>query len=281
MTTQLTILDPILLWPQGAPGAMGTGKEDCPRLTPYLAGPIEQRSIRGAIIICPGGGYSHRAAHEGGPIARWLVSLGLAAFVLDYRVSPYRHPVPLTDAQRAIRLVRANAPSWKIDPNRIGILGFSAGGHLATSAATIFDNSNPAASDPIDRESSRPNALVACYPVITFGEFRHHGSMINLLGEVHDETMRHNLSLENRVTQNTPPSFLWHTSDDQAVPVENSLLFAAALHKHNVPCSLHIFPHGPHGLGLAKNLPTTVSAWTTLCENWLREINLIPTLQET
>lgn len=269
MTRQLNILDPVTLWPQGAPSAMGSNKEDCPRLTPYLP---EHGKTTGAIIVCPGGGYACRAPHEGGPIARWFVSLGLASFVLDYRVSPYRHPVPLGDAQRAIRMVRDHAAEWKIDPNRIGILGFSAGGHLAVSAATIFDEGNPAASDPIDRQPCRPNALIACYPVVTFGEFRHHGSMINLLGEDYAPKMQEYLSLENRVTDQTPPSFLWHTSDDQAVPVENSLLFAAALHKHNVPCSLHVFPHGPHGLGLAKNLKSSVSAWTTECELWLKEI---------
>jgi acetyl esterase/lipase len=274
MTPQINIQDPIPLWPNGAPGAMGTGKEDCPRLTPYLPSTPTSKPLA-AVIVCPGGGYSCRAPHEGGPISRWLVSQGLVSFVLNYRVSPYRHPIPLGDAQRAIRLVRANAKEWNVDPNRIGILGFSAGGHLATSAATIFDDGNPTASDPIDRESCRPNALIACYPVVTFGEFRHHGSMINLIGENYDPKMQEYLSLENRVTDKTPPSFLWHTSDDQAVPVENSLLFAMALRKHKVPCSLHVFPHGAHGLGLAQNLPTSVSKWTTQCEAWLKEINFI------
>jgi acetyl esterase/lipase len=273
MTLKFNILDPVLLWPHGAPDAMGTRREDRPRLTPYLP---SQATSCAAVIVCPGGGYATRAPHEGGPIARWLVSLGLAAFVLDYRVSPYRHPTPLGDAQRAIRLVRHHAPKWNVDPDRIGILGFSAGGHLAASTATLFDDGNPTATDLIDRQSSRPDFLIACYPVITFGEFRHHGSMINLLSEHYDEKMQHDLSLENRITDKTPPTFLWHTSDDQAVPVENSLLFAAALHKYNIPCSLHIFPHGRHGLGLAQNLPGSVSVWTRLCANWLREMKFLP-----
>jgi len=196
----------------------------------------------------------------------------VAAVVLDYRVSPYRHPIPLGDAQRAIRLVRSRAADWKIDPKRVGILGFSAGGHLAGSAATIFDAGKPDAADPIDRESCRPDAAVLCYAVLTFGEFRHNGSMVNLLGSDNpDAKLRESLSLETRVTRETPPTFLWHTSDDGAVPVENSLLFAAALHKNKVPFELHVFPHGQHGLGLATGVPE-VGQWPSLCAAWLKGI---------
>jgi acetyl esterase/lipase len=263
LTTQL---DPLFLWPEGAPGARGTAAEDTPRLTPFL---VEAAAPVASVIVCPGGGYGGRAAHEGAPIARWLNTLGIAGFVLDYRVAPYRHPTPLGDAQRAIRLVRAAAARFGVDPARVGILGFSAGGHLATSAATLFDAGQPDAPDPIDRQSSRPDALIACYPVISFGEFGHRGSMHNLLGENPPEALRHALSLETRVTPETPPTFLWHTSDDGGVPVENSLLFALALRAHGVPFALHSFPHGRHGLGLAAGEPQ-VEAWPTLCGAWLR-----------
>jgi acetyl esterase/lipase len=198
----------------------------------------------------------------------------VSAFVLDYRVAPYKHPVPLMDAQRAIRTVRAKAKEWRIDPKKIGILGFSAGGHLAGSAATLFDEGKADATDPIDRESSRPDCAVLCYPVLTFGQFRHHGSMVNLIGENPDEALRKTLSLENSVTPKTPPTFLWHTADDNAVPVENSLMFAEALAKNKVPFALHVFPHGPHGVGLATGNPV-LSAWTGLCATWLKEIGFV------
>ena len=261
------------LWPDGAPGAKGDGPEDTPRLTPYLAGGDGPRAC---IVVCPGGGYAHRADHEGEPVARWLNSIGVSACVLDYRVRPYRHPIPLGDAQRAIRLVRHRSKEWRIDPKRVGILGFSAGGHLAGSATTLFDDGDPQASDPIDRHSCRPDAAILCYPVLTFGEFRHDGSMRNLLGPEPDPALRRQLSLETRVTDRTPPVFLWHTSDDRVVPVENSLLFAMALRKHKVPFALHVFPHGPHGMGLAtggrgKAAPE-VRQWTTLAAAWLRSL---------
>jgi acetyl esterase/lipase len=224
------------------------------------------------VIVCPGGGYGGRAGHEHAPIAEWLASLGLAAAVVDYRVAPYRHPVPLGDAQRAIRLVRANAAAWGVDPQRIGILGFSAGGHLAASAATLFGEVALPVGDAVDRESCRPDALIACYPVITFREpHLHRGSMLNLLGDPPPATLREQLSLETRVTSRTPPSFIWHTADDAAVPVANSLLLAEALGKCGVPYALHVFPHGPHGLGLAR-ADTVVGRWTELCADWLGEI---------
>jgi len=257
-----------LLWPEGAPGAMGQGSEDQPKLTPYL--PIGKGPFAG-VIVCPGGGYSHRADHEGRPVAQWLAGLGVAGFVLDYRISPYRHPIPLFDAQRAIRLVRARADEWNVDAKRVGILGFSAGGHLATCAATIFDDGQADGADEIDRQSCRPDALIACYPVITFGEYRHDGSMRALLGETPDPALQEYLSLENRVTSRTPPTFLWHTSDDVGVPVENSVLFAKSLRRHKVPFDLHVFSHGPHGLGLAEKEPE-VGIWPELCARWLRKI---------
>jgi len=270
-------LDTIPLWPDGAPGAKGDGPEDTPRLTPYLAG---GEAARACIVVCPGGGYAGRAGHEGEPIARWLNSVGVSACVLDYRVRPYRHPIPLGDAQRAIRVVRHRAKEWRIDPKRVGILGFSAGGHLAGSATTIFDAGDPQASDPIDRQPCRPDAAILCYPVLTFGTFRHDGSMRNLLGPEPDPALREQLSLETRVTDRTPPVFLWHTSDDPVVPVENSLLFAMALRAHKVPFALHVFPHGPHGMGLGtgkrgKNVPE-VRQWTALAAAWLQSLGFAP-----
>jgi len=266
-------LPTVLLWPDGAPGAKGDKAEDKPRLTPYLVpgdGPCA------CVVVCPGGGYAGRAAHEGEPVARWLNTVGVSAAVLDYRVRPYRHPIPLGDAQRAIRTVRHRAKEWRIDPRRVGILGFSAGGHLAGSAATIFDDGQPDAADPIDRQSCRPDAAILCYAVLTFGEFRHNGSMVNLLGKDPDPALQKQMSLETRVTAKTPPTFLWHTADDGAVPVENSLLFAAALRKHKVPFALHVFPRGPHGIGLARGKRAAKApearAWPALCAEWLRGI---------
>ena len=189
---------------------------------------------------------------------------------------PYRHPIPLGDAQRAIRTVRHRAAEWRIDPKRVGILGFSAGGHLAGSATTIFDDGKADAADPIDRQPCRPDAAVLCYAVLTFGEFRHNGSMVNLLGKDPDPALQKEMSLENGVTPQTPPTFLWHTADDGAVPVENSLLFAMALRRHKVPFALHVFPRGPHGIGLAQG-PRGAKApaarqWPALCAEWLKGI---------
>lgn len=260
------------LWEGKAPGAVGQSTEDRPRLTPYLTDTLKSAP---AVIVCPGGGYARRAPHEGEPVARWLNTLGVAAFVLDYRVAPYRHPIPLLDAQRAIRTVRHRADEWRVDPNRIGILGFSAGGHLAATAATQFDTPSRSDihsghNDPIDKMSCRPDLAILCYPVITFGGAKHPGSMANLLGPNPDDQLRRALSAEENVSPHTPPTFLWHTADDASVPVENSLLFAGALAKANVPFSLHVFPTGRHGLSLAADHPE-VRAWTTLCATWLKE----------
>jgi acetyl esterase/lipase len=249
------------LWPDQRPSP----DDVAPRLTPFLLDGLE---MTGAVIVCPGGGYARRAPHEGEPVARWLNTLGIAAFVLDYRVAPHRHPTPLGDAQRAIRLVRSRAVDWRIRHDRIAILGFSAGGHLASSAGTHFDAGTPQAADLVERQSCRPDALVLCYPVITFGEHRHEGSMTNLLGPDPDAELRSFMSSELQVTADTPPTFIWHTGDDAAVPVENALLFASALRRHGVPFALHVFPHGRHGLGLASDDPV-VGAWTGLCGRWL------------
>ncbi|OPH52020.1 esterase [Paenibacillus ferrarius] len=258
----------IELWPGASKDSIGEDNQGCPSLTLY---PVPGEGISSAVIVCPGGGYSCRAPHEGEPIAKWLNGLGISAFVLNYHVAPYEHPVPLQDAQRAIRTVRHHAEEWRIDSNRIGILGFSAGGHLASTAGTHFDAGDQESADPIERHSSRPDLMVLCYPVITFqGEFAHIGSMHNLLGQTPDEKLVAHLSNEQQVTKETPPTFLWHTADDAAVPVENCLLFAAALSRHKVPFDLHVFESGRHGIGLAGD-HAEAYIWPELCANWLKK----------
>jgi acetyl esterase/lipase len=258
-----------LLWSKGAPGAVGSGPEDSPSLTIFR--PAEGTANGAAVIICPGGGYGHLAdVKEGSDVAAWLNSLGVTGFVLKYRLSPrYRHPAPLLDAQRAIRLVRSRATQWKLDPQRIGILGFSAGGHLASTAGTHFDMGDAQATDPIDKFSSRPDLMVLCYPVISLSSpFTHVGSRNNLLGMNADPKILEALSNEKQVTRETPPTFLFHTSADTGVPPENSLMFYMALHAKGVPAELHIYEQGRHGVGLAPNDPV-LSSWPRRCSQWM------------
>lgn len=255
-----------VLWPEGAPHAKGNEQEDKPWLDCY---PLKNGPPAPAVVICPGGGYILRADHEGKPVAEWLNSLGIAAFVVHYRVAPYKHPAPLLDAQRAIRTVRTNAAEWNVDTEKVGILGFSAGGHLAATAGTHFDSGDPSAADPIDRQSSRPSLMVLCYAVLTFMAKPHPGSMVTLIGEDAPEELRRSLSAELQVAENTPPAFLWHTADDSGVPVQNSLVMADSLSRHNIPFALHVFAHGYHGLGLAAEDPD-VRQWATLCAGWLK-----------
>lgn len=259
--------DKIWLWPEGAPFAQGEADSDRPHLVPYL---IDAEKPAGAVIVCPGGGYEFLAEHEGEPIAKFLNEQGFHAFVLTYRFAPYRHPVPLMDAQRAIRLVRLHAQEWNVDPNHVGILGFSAGGHLASTAATQFDSGNTESNDAAERLSSRPDAAIVCYPVITMGEFRHNGSRVNLLGEQPTEAEIALLSNELQVTDNTPPMFIWHTMEDDLVPVENALLLAKALREKKVPFELHIYERFGHGMGLADWEPSA-RTWSSLCAEWLRK----------
>jgi len=264
-----------LLWPDGAPGAVGTEAVDKPKITLYLA--PRDRATGAAVVVCPGGGYRVVAAdHEGKQIAEWLNSLGVSAFVLQYRLGErYRHPAPLQDAQRAIRMVRSRAKEWGVDPKRVGILGFSAGGHLASTAATHFDDGRPDAADPVEREGSRPDFAVLCYAVISLVDpVAHAGSRRFLLGDPAPPALVEDLSNEKRVTARTPPTFLWHTADDASVPVENSLQFFEALHRAGVPAELHVFPHGRHGLGLAPGDPA-VSQWTRLCATWMEGLGLL------
>lgn len=258
------------LWPGGAPGALGTQDSDIPAITVYL--PRTMNPNTPVMIVCPGGGYVNLAMnHEGRQVANYLNSLGMAAFVLRSRLGPrYRHPIELGDAQRAIRLVRSKAAEWRLDPARIGILGFSAGGHLAMSASTQFDNGNPAAADVIDRANSRPDFTVLGYPVVTMAEsWTHQGSKNSLLGPNPDPELVKSLSGELAVTKQTPPTFLFHTNADTAVPAENSVYYYLALRKAGVPAEMHIFEKGPHGVGLANDDPA-LAEWSKLLANWLR-----------
>lgn len=272
------------LWPQGAPGAVGTDPGDdthagdIPTITVHLA--PKEKATGAAVVICPGGGYGMLAAeHEGKEVAEWLNSLGVAGVVLKYRLSPrYRHPVPLDDARRAIRTVRSRAKEWGLDPGRVGVMGFSAGGHLASTLATHFRGPDAEPKEPIDGLSDRPDLAILVYPVISFtADFAHKGSARNLLGPDATPEQLTALSNETRVTDQTPPTFLAHTLADAGVPMENSLAFAMALRKHKVPFELHVFEKGPHGLGLGTgtkrfNVPPEPSfeAWPVLCATWLK-----------
>jgi acetyl esterase/lipase len=265
----------VLLWPDGAPGALGTGPEDRPKLTLYRA-PADKAS-GAAVVVCPGGGYRNLASdHEGKQVAAWLNTLGVSAFVLQYRVGPrYRHPAPAVDARRAMRLVRARASEWAVDPSRVGIIGFSAGGHLASTTGTHFDYGNPDATDPVDRMGSRPDFMILAYPVISLGaSFAHAGSRQSLLGDEPDPKLVEELSSELHVTSRTPPTFLFHTSEDASVPVDNSLAFYKALKDARVPAELHVFPKGPHGVGLAPHDPV-LSQWPKLCAAWLQTTGVL------
>jgi len=260
------------LWPEGAPGALGKADKDIPTLTPYW--PDAAKATGAAIVICPGGGYGMLAPHEGDHYARFLNESGIAGFVLRYRLgsSGYRHPVMLQDAARAVRLVRARAGEWKLDPKRIGIMGSSAGGHLASTLLTHFDAGKADAADPIERASSRPDIGILCYAVISLGEFGHRGTRENLLGKDPSPELIRELSNELEVTKDTPPCFIWHTYEDGAVPVENSLHFAEALRKAGVPFDLHIYQKGQHGLGLGTGNwnPEKRHPWTRDCVFWLQ-----------
>ena len=271
MSSRAEMQTPIPLWPDGAPGALGTNATDIPTLTPYL--PIPQGGPTGAaMVICPGGGYGMLAPHEGNDYALWLNQRGVTCFVLKYRLgsSGYRHPVMLNDAARAMRWVRAHAGDYQIDPHRIGIMGSSAGGHLASTLLTHFDAGDTNATDAIERQSSRPDIGILCYAVISMGEFAHHGSKENLLGKNPSPELVRLLSNELQVTTNTPPCFIWSTEEDQTVPVENSLLFAEALRKNHVPFDLHIYQKGGHGMGLADKPPFAhPHPWANDCLYWL------------
>lgn len=266
---------PELLWASSAPGALGDADADKPSLTPYLA--PAGRGTGTAVIVCPGGGYVGLSVDkEGTQFAQWFNSIGVSAFVLKYRLGPkYRHPIELGDAQRAIRMVRARAEEFRVQPDRIGIMGFSAGGHLASSAGTHFEPVNANASDPIDKVSSRPDFLILGYPVISFTtSYVHKGSMRSLLGDNPDPKLVELMSNELQVTPQTPPTFLFHTNADTGVPPENSVLFYLALRKAGVPAEMHIYERGPHGVGLAQT-DEALSSWPGRLAAWLRVRGLL------
>lgn len=262
----------ILLWPGGAPGAQGDEEKDKPSITVYA--PSAANGC--AVVVCPGGGYAHLAiGHEGKDVGEWLGSFGVTAFVLRYRIAPYRHPAPMLDVQRAIRTVRSRAKEWRIDPQRIGVMGFSAGGHLASTAATHFDEGDAEAADPVNRTGCRPDFAILVYPVVSFTtEYAHKGSRRNLLGEDPDVKLVRSLSNELQVTKKTPPTFLMHTSGDTGVPAENSILFYLALRKAGVPAEMHVYEKGRHGFGLAPNDPA-LGTWPGRLKDWLKGRGLL------
>lgn len=258
----------IKLWENGTPYYNEKYGQPETTITPYIA---DGEGKRGCVIVFPGGGYSMRADHEGEPIAKMINSVGIHAFVLNYRVSPYKHPAELEDALRAIRWVRYHAEEYNIHPEKIGILGFSAGGHLAVSASEHFDYGRPMG-DEIDKLSSRPNAAIYCYAVCTLeAPYAHEGTRNNLLGEDASEELVKQMSGPRSVREDMPPVFIWHTFEDAAVPVQNSLLMAMALREKNIPVEMHIYPYGHHGLGLAESFPHTAK-WADALKDWLIHI---------
>jgi len=274
MLARSEIQAPVPLWPNGAPGALGTSSNDIPTLTAYL--PEGTNATGAAMVICPGGGYVWLAPHEGNDFALWLNQHGVTCFVLKYRLGSngYRHPAMLNDAARSVRWVRAHAPDFKLDPHRTGIMGSSAGGHLASTLLTHFDAGDANAADPIDRESSRPDLGVLCYPVISMGKLTHQGSHDNLIGTNASADLVESLSNELQVSANTPPCFLWTLFDDTVVPMENTMMFAEAMQKNHVPFDLHVYDHGSHGIGLKDKPPFAhPHPWAADCLFWLQEHN--------
>jgi len=286
--TQVTVSrpgQPVPIWPEGVPGAIAGGGPETvvdgrisnvhePSLTPYLV-PAGVRPAT-AVIVCPGGGYNLLAAdHEGRAVAEWLNSIGVSAFVLKYRLKEYGHPAPLRDVLRAVRLLRSDAPRWGIASDRIGVLGFSAGGHLAASAGTLFDEADGRTGATLDAVSARPDFLVLIYPVIRLtGPYAHTGSGRSLLGAQATPETLERYSLDSRVTKDTPPAFLVHGGTDTAVPPENSVLFSLALRREGVPAELHLYQAGPHGIGLRPGYGP-MSDWPKRCAEWMAAKGLI------
>jgi acetyl esterase/lipase len=266
------------LWEGPAPQSHGNTPNDIPTLTVFL--PQNATGPTSAIVICPGGGYAKLSMeYEGVNEAQYFQSHGVAAFVLKYRlpINGYRHPVPLLDAQRAIRLVRSRAADWKIDVAKVGIMGFSAGGHLASTLETHFDAGNASAADPVDQQGCRPDFAVLVYPVISMKDgLTHSGSKANLLGPNPDPALVENLSNDTQVTPQTPPTILVAAQDDHTVPIENSRLMYAALQKAGVPSAIQEYPHGGHGFGFGPNRPNAPPGWLDKVYDWLKTQSLVP-----
>jgi acetyl esterase/lipase len=251
------------LWAGDAPGQNGQAAADIPVVQVFL--PAEGQATGASFVVLPGGGYTGLAQHEGPAVGKWLAEHGVTAFVLRYRLGPkYRHPCEMNDALRAMRTVRAHAAEWNLDPARIGILGFSAGGHLASTVCTHFTAGDPQSPDPVERVSSRPDVSVLVYPVITMGQGTHGGSRNALLGPNPDPALIELLSNEKHVTPQTPPTFLVHSTVDRTVPISNSDNYAAALKAAGVPCEYVRLEAGAHGFGMTD-------AWTGKCLAWLAE----------
>lgn len=264
----------VKLWEQGIPGSELKDDGDVPELIIHQ---VSSDQPTAGVVILPGGGYGgHAIGHEGHAFAEWFDSMGISSAICTYRLrgkgnegKGYGHPAPMIDAQRAIQTLRSRAEELNIDPNRIGVIGFSAGGHLASTVSTQFAAADPNAADPVLRVSSRPDFCILCYPVIAFGKpFGHRGSQINLLGEDADAELVESLSNETRVSEQTPPTFLFHTAKDLAVPVQNSLVYYQACVDHGVDIEMHLFNDGQHGVGLAASTPGA-SLWPGLCQQWL------------
>ena len=245
------------------------GKAFEPSLDIYL---IDSEKPLGTVLICPGGAYAHRAPHEGINIAKRYNEMGFQAFVVHYSVAPERHPAPLNDVSRALRIIRHNAVKWKVNPSKIAVCGFSAGGHLTASLGVHYDKAQDIIADEISRENNRPDALILCYPVISSGAYANKGSFKNLLGEDASPEMLEMMSLEKQVSEKTPTSFLWHTANDPGVPVENSIMFAQELSKFKIPFELHIYENGRHGLGLAPD-DSHIGTWFELSAQWLKRMD--------
>ncbi len=277
LRSQVGAQSTVQLWENGAPGAQGTTETDIPTLTIFPANGSTRTTT--GIVICPGGGYQHLSmVKEGSDVAKWLNERGISGFVLRYRLGPkYHYPVELWDAQRALRYVRAHAAEFRVSPDRIGMWGFSAGGHLASTAGTHFDKGDVSATDLITRQSARPDFLILAYPVISLEDpYAHVGSRTNLLGEKPDPALVQFLSNERQVSAETPPTFLFHTTEDQTVPVENSVFFYLALRKAGVPAEMHIYLKGHHGVGLAPG-DDVLRSWPDRLYDWLRVQGLTQT----
>jgi acetyl esterase/lipase len=264
---------PLPLWSGPAPLSHGTAPEDIPAIIPFL--PPASSSPTPAVVICPGGGYAMLAMqHEGINVAGWFQARGVAAFVLRYRLSThgYRHPAPLLDVQRAMRVVRSRAREWNLNAAKVGVLGFSAGGHLTATLATHFDAGNPQAADPIDRMGCRPDYAVPIYAVISLKpEVTNAQSTLNLLGPDPDPALIESLSCETQVTPQTPPTLIVASADDTIVKIENSRLFYAALQKAGVVSELQEYAHGRHGFGYGETPDFSPPGWLERAGRWIED----------
>ena len=261
------------LWPDKAPGAKGQEEKAIPTITVHRPDPA--KATGAAMLIFPGGGYRYLADHEGTGYVPWLLDQGITAIVVKYRVTQdgYKHPSMIEDATRAIRLVRSHASEWNLDPEKIGVMGSSAGGHLASCVLTHFDAGKPDDTDLVERQSSRPNLGILCYPVISMGPVTHQGSKNGLIGADAPEELVKLLSSELQVKSDTPPCFIWHTWEDKGVKVENAMSFAQALQEKNIPFEFHVYEKGGHGMGLGKGRGENggYHRWTYDCSVWLKE----------